>query len=418
MSATNGLPSVDRRAPDRRHRQRWPGSERRPSAGVNRPAYSDADVTARRRRSRHDARPRASTFESTRRATPIGSRAAVRPGLPPLVIGSHTDTVPDGGRYDGALGVLAAIEVARVLAERGVLLRHPLEVVDFQNEEGGLIGSKIVAGRLAADALDLVTTSGITIGTGIERLGGDPARLADARRLPNSIAGYLELHIEQGRVIERAGAEIGVVEGLVGIRYWEVTFDGVASHAGTTPMADRHDALLAAARFVDAVHAVVTATPGRHVGTVGRLAVFPGGSNVIPGRVVLTLELRDLEVATMNALFERIAVEGQRIAADTQHAFPGCPDVDERAVANPSRARGRRSSRRRARSGFDPHEMVSGAGHDAQNMALLGPAGMIFVPSVGGISHSPAELTVDRDRGEWRECSARRTVEDGRRRMI
>jgi beta-ureidopropionase / N-carbamoyl-L-amino-acid hydrolase len=366
-----------------------------PHGGVNRPAYSDEDVTARRV-VRNMMQEAGLDVRVDAAGNTVGRRTGSRTGLAPLVIGSHTDTVPDGGRYDGALGVLAAIEVARVLGDRGASLQHPLEVVDFQNEEGGLIGSKIVAGRLAADALGLVTASGITIGHGIERLGGDPTRLAEARRLPNSIAGYLELHIEQGRVIERAGAEIGVVEGLVGIRYWEVTFDGVASHAGTTPMADRHDALLAAARFVDAVHAVVTATPGQHVGTVGRLAVFPGGSNVIPGRVVLTLELRDLEVATMNALFERIVVEGQRIAADTRTRFVATPTLTNEPSPTHPRARAAIADAARA-LGLRSHEMVSGAGHDAQNMAMLGPAGMIFVPSVGGISHSPAELTIDRD---------------------
>lgn len=365
------------------------------TGGVSRPAYSDADLAARAA-VRDMMRAAGLEVRVDAAGNSFGARRGSRPDLPPLVIGSHTDTVPDGGRYDGALGVLAAIEVARVVHEQNLMLRHSLEVVDFQNEEGGLIGSKIVSGRFAADALRLVAASGYTISNGIDRLGGDPEHLDAARREPGSVAGYLELHIEQGRVLERTGADIGVVEGLVGIRYWEVTFDGVASHAGTTPMADRHDALLAAARFVDTVHAAVTARPGRHVGTVGRLAVFPGGANVIPGRVVLTLELRDLDLRTIDTLFSDIDASGRRIAEETGTAFtatptltnnpsPMHPDV-QRAVASAA-----------AELGLRCHAMPSGAGHDAQNMATIAPAGMIFVPSVNGISHSPAELTEDRD---------------------
>jgi N-carbamoyl-L-amino-acid hydrolase len=365
------------------------------TGGVTRPAYSDDDLAARAvvREMMHavglDVRVDAG-------GNSVGTRAGRRADLPPLVIGSHTDTVPDGGRYDGALGVLAAIEVARLLNERNLMLRHPLEVVDFQNEEGGLIGSKIVAGRFSADALGLAATSGHTIGDGIKRLGGHVARLGEARRLPGSIAAYVELHIEQGRVLERAQTDIGIVEGIVGIHYWEVTFDGVASHAGTTPMADRHDALLAAARFVDAVHGVVTARSGTHVGTVGRLAVFPGGANVIPGRVVLTLELRDLGVATIAALFRDVETEGQRIAEQTGTTFAARPTLT--SDPSPTDALVRRAIAEAADAvGLRCHSMPSGAGHDAQNMMALGPAGMIFVPSVNGISHSPAERTEDRD---------------------
>jgi N-carbamoyl-L-amino-acid hydrolase len=365
------------------------------SGGVNRPAYSDADLEAREA-VRSMMRATGLDVRVDAAGNTFGARDGTLTDAAPLVIGSHTDTVPEGGRFDGALGVLAAIEVARTLAERGVTLAHPLEVVDFQNEEGGLIGSKIVAGRFAPDALDLVATSGFTLGDGIARLGGDPAHLDRAVRAPGSIAGYLELHIEQGRELERASADIGVVEGLVGIRYWEVVFEGAAAHAGTTPMADRRDALLAAARFVDAVHAVVTSMPGRHVGTVGRLSVFPGGANVVPGRVALTLELRDLDARTIDALFERVATEGDRIARETRTSFAATPTLT--AAPSPMHADARRAIADSAAAlGLRTRDLPSGAGHDAQNMAALGPAGMIFVPSVDGISHSPAERTEDHD---------------------
>lgn len=366
-----------------------------PEGGVNRPAYSDLDVAARKtvRDMMEDAglAVRVDTAGNS-----FGWRAGSDTDAAPLIIGSHTDTVPQGGRFDGALGVLAAIEVARTLHENGVALQHPLEVVDFQNEEGGLVGSKIVAGRFPADQLDLKATSGFTLRDGINRLGGDAGAIESARREPGTIAGYLELHIEQGKNVERAGAQIGVVQGLVGIRYWEVTFEGVASHAGTTPMLDRKDALVAAARFVDAVNTVVRSRPGRHVGTVGKLAVFPGGANVIPGKVVLTLELRDLDPAVTESLFEEIAREGKRIAAGTGTTFAAV--ATHTNDPSPTHPTARRAITEAAHAlGLKTLELPSGAGHDAQNMAVLCPSGMIFVPSVDGISHSPRELTEDRD---------------------
>ena len=366
-----------------------------PDGGVNRPAYSDADIAARAT-VRDWMRDAGLTVRVDTAGNTFGRRDGTDSSLPPLIIGSHTDSVPQGGRFDGALGVIAALEVARTLRDARVTLRHPLEVVDFQNEEGGLVGSKIVAGKFELDALELRATSGRTIAEGIRLLGGDPARLDAARLAPGSIAGYLELHIEQGRVLERAGAQIGVVEGLVGIRYWEVTFVGAASHAGTTPMSDRRDALVAASRFVSAVSAIVTSMPGRQVGTVGRLAVFPGGANVIPGKVVLTLELRDLDLAKVATVFAQLEAEAHAIAdatgttvtlepTHTNEPSPTHPAI-QNAVASAARA-----------IGLTPHAMPSGAGHDAQNMATIGPAAMLFVPSVNGISHSPLEYTEDHD---------------------
>ena len=366
-----------------------------PDGGVHRPAYSDEDLKARDMvRGWMRAAGLAVRIDSA--GNTFGRREGREPGLAPIIIGSHTDSVPHGGRFDGPLGTLAALEAARRLAELGITLRHPLEVVNFQNEEGGIVGSKAVAGRLGAAELELRAVSGFTLGEGIRRLGGDPNRLADAVLAPGGAAAYLELHIEQGRVLERAGVDIGVVEGIVGIAYWEVTFEGTASHAGTTPMADRHDALLAAARFVDLVHATVTAMPGRQVGTVGRLTVSPGAPNVIPGRVVATLELRDLDPARIESLYEAIAPATKRIAASTgtSVAFQSTTRVvpaltDERvraAVAAASEA-----------LGLSAVAMPSGAGHDAQNMTAVCPSGMLFVPSVDGISHSPREYTRDED---------------------
>ena len=365
------------------------------AGGVNRPAYGDADLSARSL-VREMMRDAGLTVHIDTAGNSIGSRAGRSSDLPPIVVGSHTDTVLDGGRFDGALGVLAAVEVARTLHDRGVSLRHALQVVDFQNEEGGLIGSKLVAGRLARDSLGLRAASGYTIGEGIVRLGGDVARLGDARRAPGSIAAYLELHIEQGRVLEESGASVGIVQGIVGIWYWNVVVEGTASHSGTTPMLGRRDALLAASRFVDAVHRVVTSRPGRHVGTVGRLAVFPNAANVIPGRVELTLELRDLDAAVVIELFAIVERQAEAIGTSTGTTIMLSPTL----ANEPSLAHERvQTAVARAADalGLRAIHLASGAGHDAQNMSVLGPAGMVFVPSVEGTSHSPAEYTRDDD---------------------
>jgi N-carbamoyl-L-amino-acid hydrolase len=316
--------------------------------------------------------------------------------LPAVVIGSHTDSVPDGGRYDGALGVLAALEVARTLASSKNPLRHPLEVVNFQNEEGGIVGSKAVIGRLDAAELSRVAVSGFTLRDGIRRLGGDPDRLDESVLEPGSRAAYVELHIEQGRVLERAGTDIGVVEGIVGIWYWEVTFDGVASHAGATPMPDRHDALLAAARFVDAVHDVVTSVPGRHVGTVGRLTIHPGAPNVIPGRAVATLELRDLIHSTVEMLYNAIEARAGEIGRDTGTTVHFRPTTH--TTPAPTDPLVRNAIEQVARGlGLSTACLASGAGHDAQHMTVVCPSGMLFVPSVEGLSHTPREFTRDQD---------------------
>ena len=359
--------------------------------GAMRVAYSDADRDTRAyvldlmRRARLEPRVDAA-------GNIVGRRAGRDASLKPILFGSHVDSVPDGGHYDGPVGSLAAIEVAQTLGEAGVVTRHPLEVTVWQNEEGGLYGSRLASGELPASELANVSRSGKTIADGIRFLGGDPARLAEARRAPGSIAGYLELHIEQGGTLERERVAIGIVEGIVGIGQWEVTVAGFANHAGTTPMDRRQDALLAAARFVELVHRVARTTPGRQVGTVGRIQAFPGAPNVVPGRVVLTLELRDLDAAKIAALYARIRAEARAIGEATGTAFT-YTELHANVPA-PSDPRVRALIAASARAlGLTTRVMPSGAGHDAQAIATLGPMGMIFVPSVGGISHSPKEFT-------------------------
>ena len=362
-----------------------------PQGGVTRLAYSDAD---------RQARDYVAGLMRAARLDPyidaagniIGRRAGRDAKLPPVLFGSHIDSVPEGGNYDGDVGSLGAIEVAQTLAEQGIVTRHPLEVVVFQNEEGGLIGSRALSGDLAERELDLVSRSGKTIREGIRFIGGDPDRVATVRRKRGDIAAYLELHIEQGGFLDAERVDIGIVEGIVGINWWDVTIDGFANHAGTTPMDRRRDAMLAAAKFIDAVNRVVTSVPGRQVGTVGRIQALPGAPNVIPGKVVLSLELRDLDATKIAMLYERIRGEARQIADATGTTFDfKAINVNTPAPTDP---RVRAVIAAAARElGLSTKLMPSGAGHDAQDMARLGPVGMIFVPSVGGISHSPRELS-------------------------
>ncbi|MGQ0714919.1 MAG: Zn-dependent hydrolase [Gemmatimonadaceae bacterium] len=366
-----------------------------PAGGVTRLAYTDANreaLAAVAQWMREAALEPAIDFAGNL----IGRRPGRERTLKPIVFGSHIDSVPEGGNYDGNVGSMAAIEVAQTLAEHRVTLRHPIEVAIWSNEEGGLYGSRAASGQLAMSELDQLSRSGKTIRDGIAFLGGDPARLADVRRRPGDITAYLEMHIEQGGILHANGVDIGVVEGIVGIRHWDVTVTGFANHAGTTPMDQRRDAMLAAARFVDAVNRIVRSVPGRQVGTVGRIQAWPGAPNVIPGRVACSLELRDLDEQKIVMLFDRIRDEALRIGSATGTAFELTPTLRNVPALCDPRIRATIGDVARQRR-LSARLMPSGAGHDAQSMAILGPVGMMFVPSVDGISHSPRELSRPED---------------------
>ncbi len=317
--------------------------------------------------------------------------------LPAIMFGSHIDSVPGGGNYDGDVGVIGAIEVAQILNENNVTTRHPLEVVVFSDEEGGLVGSRAMTGHLSDSALDVLSHSGKTIREGIREIGGNPENLDTSRYLPGDLAAFIELHIEQGAVLDDEGIDIGVVEGIVGINWWDVTIDGVANHAGTTPMNKRNDAMLAAAELTLAVNRIITSQPGAQVGTVGRIRAEPGAPNVIPGKVVMSLEIRDLSEEKIRMLFKRIETEAVEIAK--KYGTPiSFAHIDVDAVPAPTDNQMRAIITAVAETlGLSYKLMPSGAGHDAQDMARIAPTGMIFVPSVGGISHSPAEFTHPRD---------------------
>lgn len=364
------------------------------AGGIDRVAFSDANLEARAWVS---DLMREAGLEV--RVDLAGNLLGRRPGaeeLPPLWLGSHIDSVPGGGNYDGQVGSMAALEVAATLADAGHRTRRPLDFVIFVNEEGGKTGSRALIGAVEPLELDIETASGFTIAQGIDRLGGDASRLAEAEMEPGSLAAFLELHVEQGAVLDSDGVDIGVVEGIVGIKRWTVTVEGDTNHAGTTPMDRRRDALVAAARFVDAVHRTALEMPGRQVATVGRIEAEPGAPNVIPGRAVLTLEIRDLSMDKIDAVYEAIRGRADEIAAAAGADFAFQSFYLSRAAPTAPRIRDVVESSARE-LGLTTLRMPSGAGHDAQSMALLAPVGMIFVPSVGGVSHAPGEYTAPDD---------------------
>jgi beta-ureidopropionase / N-carbamoyl-L-amino-acid hydrolase len=403
LFAAQGAPSVDATA--LRQRIEALSVFGRPAGGtfadgVSRVAYTDADVAGRRY-----VMGLMEAAGLSPRIDPAGSIFALRPGadaaLRPILFGSHIDSVPNGGNFDGDLGSLAAIGVIDALNRASLRTRHPLEIVVWAAEEGiafnrGLAASRIVAGDVTPADMEQVW-NGLRRGDAIRKIGGDPEHIMAARRDKGTWHGYLELHIEQGGTLERSGTAIGVVQGIVAIDRYEARILGVANHAGTTPMAERQDALVAASYLTLAVREIVTRRPGRQVGTVGKLDVSPNAPNVVPGAATAIIELRDLSPATLTAMAGEIRERAAQIAAETKTTIEIVP-----ASSNPpaqADAAVQDVVERAARAlNLSSVRMPSGAGHDAQMMAQLAPMGMIFVPSIGGISHSPKELT------RWEDC--------------
>ena len=322
----------------------------------------------------------------------VGRREGRIDGLAPIVTGSHIDTVPNGGHYDGIVGSMSAIEVARTLHEAGKELDHPLEVVIWSNEEGGKTGSRSYRGAIDPRELDLPSLGDRKIGEGIKYIGGYPERLDQNKKRPGDIAGYVELHVEQGAILDRDGISIGVVEGIVGIKRWYITVKGFANHAGTTPMDQRQDALYATALIVAEIRNIITGEPGRQVGTVGRLDVSPGAPNVIPGEVMFSLEIRDLSMEKVTRLFADIREAATSIADanDTTISFDQYYESPAALTDEGIKQLVRESA---DALGLSTLHMPSGAGHDAQSMKGIAPLGMIFVPSKDGVSHAPTEFT-------------------------
>lgn len=326
-----------------------------------------------------------------------GTRPGAEEGLPALMLGSHIDTVPNGGRFDGIAGVITALEAAQALAEAGTTLRHELRVIDFLSEEpsdygASCVGSRALAGTLTSSMLAGASASGETLAEGIARMGGEPGALSGPLVREGELAAFMELHIEQGPVLEREHVPIGVVGGIVAIHRRQVHVTGRAAHAGTSPMDGRRDALVGAARLVDRVsrRARTWSDQEPFVATIGRLNVRPGGANVVPGEVSLTLEARALDEARVVAFLQEIMAWAEsacgelglnlRVEEGSTAAAVHCDPEVQRALVAGCEARGH---------GY--RHLTSGAGHDAMQVANVAPVGMIFIPCVDGVSHHPDE---------------------------
>lgn len=361
--------------------------------GVDRVAFSDADVAGRKH-----------MIELMNKAgldvhvdyagNIIGKRPGKNPALATIAFGSHIDSVPGGGNYDGDVGVMGALEVIDLLNEADITTDHPLEMIIFTAEESSMIGSRAFTGDLSQRSLDSFTNPGPRR-DGLDRIGGDHTRLKEVK--PGyPIHAFVELHIEQGGILEQKKLNIGIVEGIVGISTWPVKVEGFANHAGTTPMPGRRDALVAASKLIIAINERATNMEGRQVATVGQIEAFPGASNVIPGSVEFSLQIRDLDADKIQHLFEVIQQEAKMVEEemDVKITF-GTSGVPAPALTD---TRLRNLIEQSTKDlGLTYQHMQSGAGHDAQHMAHFTPTGMIFVPSRGGISHSPNEYTSPQD---------------------
>lgn len=364
--------------------------------GMQRLAFSRADVEGRRY-----VIDLMSQAGLTTRIDPAGNIIGRSEGndasLPAIAFGSHTDTVPSGGKYDGALGTLAAIECARTIKELDMKVRHPIEVIDFTNEEGTryhtvLFGSKAMTDGWDTSVLNAKDEDGQTLGQRLKDVGGDPNRLEEARRQPTDFCAYLELHIEQGPTLYQTGIPVGVVTAITGRIGLRVMITGFANHAGTTPMHNRRDALLAASHIIQSVNLIPTTEEICRTGTVGVATVVPGGENVIPGAADLIVEFRDSDMNRLEEAERRLTDICRDLAQKSGVEIT--VTLENKLISKPM------SSRIKAildytteRLGLKTSHLPSGAGHDAQAMAEITESGMIFVPSVDGISHSPKEYS-------------------------
>lgn len=316
---------------------------------------------------------------------------------PSVLVGSHLDTVPGGGRFDGAIGVVAGLEAAAIVREHVDVSRHTLEIVSFACEESsrfgrGTLGSGIVAGTWEAeDILPLRDAQGQSLSQVLQRVGIDPARLAGARRPPEDFVAFLELHIEQGRVLEEAEACVGIVDTIAAPTRFRLHLTGQADHSGATPMALRKDALAGAAEVILAVERSAKARHGV-VATVGTMRVEPGAINVVPGQVELGIDIRSTDSMAKRLAVQQIEHEIEQICADRGLSASLELLTEEEPVSLDPRVIGTLERCARARS-IPALSMPSGAGHDAMHMATICPTGMLLVPSRGGISHHSAEWT-------------------------
>lgn len=325
----------------------------------------------------------------------IGERVGRDASLPPIMIGSHTDSVIGGGRFDGISGVVAGIEIVRQLNEQNIQLAHTLQIVDFTAEEASefgisTIGSRGMVGNLTTADMKRDNGEGMLLPEAIAYAGGRPDDLETEALQKGDLSLYLELHIEQGPVLEQTNKELGVVTGIVGIQRHRIVVEGQSNHAGTTPMNMRFDALTAASEIVLAIEEIANDKYREQVvGTVGRMFVEPNGANVVPGRVVLEFEVRSLDGQVLDEMVARIAAGNEHVAQNrsvsvemTQLSHADAIIVEDDVITGFEQS---------CKAFGSTHRLPSGAGHDGNQLAKIAPVGMIFVPSKDGKSHCPEE---------------------------
>jgi allantoate deiminase len=368
--------------------------------GVIRLSFTDEERAAKDRVTSYMEEAGLSVYEDAA-GNLFGRREGRNPGSPVVLVGSHVDSVYNGGNFDGPLGVLAGIETLHAIEEQGIETEHPIEVVAFSDEEGarfsfGMIGSRALAGKLTPE--DLTTYedgSGVSIAGAMRAYRLNPEKISDAARADGSVKAYVELHIEQGRVLENEDLPVGIVTGIAGAVWLRFALAGETGHAGSTPMNLRHDALAAAAEIMGVIEAEAAKT-GSTVGTVGQLDLEPGGINIIPGRVEFSLDLRDIDEGIRDGVEGRILEE----AGETCQRRGVQMEVGELQRLPPAPCSGPpRDAAERAceRLGIRPFALPSGAGHDGMQLTDLCPVGMIFVRSKDGVSHNPHEWSSQED---------------------
>jgi allantoate deiminase len=368
-----------------------------PGAGVTRMAFSPEERQAREYLQREMEAIGLEVYTDAV-GNLFGRRAGKDPEAPVVMIGSHIDSVKNGGPFDGAAGVVAALEIARALQDMGKETVHPIEVVVMTEEEGGRFGSGLFGSRAMVDGISQEELTGtfdeerISKAEAMKAFGLDPDKVREAVRKPGSVKAFLELHIEQGPVLESTGTKIGIVESIVGIRTFFVTIYGSADHAGTTPMNMRRDALVAASRVITAIDGIAREAGENTVGTVGSIQVKPGSNNVVPAEVRFSIDLRDGD----NEVIERATAKIKQVLAEVCEAA-NLTYTWEEALSVPPVATEAKIidivAEAAQRKNISFRMMPSGAGHDAMVMARLAPVGLLFVPSRDGKSHCPEEWT-------------------------
>ena len=367
--------------------------------GVHRPALSESHLAARKW-FKEEAERSGLEFHSDGAGNHSALLTFEPSNLQTLILGSHLDSVPNGGHFDGALGVMAALEVLKTIQENGVRLQVQLEAIDFTDEEGtlvGLLGSAAITGHLHPELLQNPRGGRENLVEGMKRAGLSDESMLSAARPKESFAGYLELHIEQGKRLERAGINIGVVSAIVGISSYRLSFIGRADHAGSTTMRDRLDASLGASAFTLAARELVMRDFSNCVVNIGNMDFTPGAFNIVPAQVDVSLEFRSAD----NSEFDKLDSALLALAHEEAKRFGLELKVDFRGRHSPTPMSDEVQSAFVDSCnvlGLTHTSLVSGAGHDGQSFAGICPMGMIFVPSVNGTSHSPHEFT------KWEDC--------------